>query len=82
MAATTEQKKFHLIFIDKELPDGGAVRAATLIKAVKGVNQATPIIAMAFEKNFTLTKSFDDVLGKPFSKEEVEEKVRQWGLIE
>jgi len=74
----TSKVKFDLIVIDRDLPDGGAERAATLIKAVKGPNRTTPIICMAYEKNFLLPKSFDDILMKPFSKAEVEEKLRFW----
>jgi len=78
MQSTSSKVKFDVIFIDKELPDGGAERAATLIKAVKGLNTSTPIICTAYEKNFVLTKKFDDILVKPFSKAEVEEKLRFW----
>ena len=78
MAATTGAHRFLIIFIDRELPDGGAERAAALIKAVKGRNQTSPIICTAYEKNIMLSKSFDDVLTKPFSKEEVEEKLKFW----
>lgn len=76
--ATSSKIHFDTIFIDKDLPEGGADRAAALIKSVKGPNRNTPIICTAYEKNFVLARSFDDVLVKPFSKNDVDDKLNFW----
>jgi len=78
MLATTGKQRYDVIFIDRDLPDGGADRAATLIKAVRGPNKATPIILTSYEKNFALGRSYDDILIKPFSKHDVEDKLIAW----
>jgi len=76
--AATGGVKFSIIFLDRELPDGGGDRAALLIKSVRGPNQGTPIIATAYDKSFALTRSYDDVLGKPFAKQDAVAKIKFW----
>jgi len=76
--AATGNDHFVLIFIDVSAPGGGGDAAARLIRATVGPNMAVPLIATAgVDRSFLLPSCFDDVLHKPFSRDEVLRKLEQ-----
>lgn len=50
-----------------------------MIKSTNNINRNTPIIAFtAYERTFHLTKTFDDVLSKPVTRESVIRCIKQF----
>ncbi|KAI9279143.1 hypothetical protein BY458DRAFT_532256 [Sporodiniella umbellata] len=63
---------FDVIFMDIRMPIIDGEAAARMIKSTNNINKTTPIVAFtAYERTFQLTKTFDDVLSKPVTKEAV-----------
>ena len=76
--AATDNDKFAVMFLDVSSSGGGGDGAARLIRAIDGPNMDVPIIATTdIDKTFMLAECFDDVLLKPFSREEVLRKLEQ-----
>ena len=77
--AGTGTERFALVFMDASATAGSVGDgAARLIRAVAGPNMGVPIIATVdYARPSYLGGTFDDVLHKPFSREEVLRKLEQ-----
>ncbi|KAI8384454.1 uncharacterized protein BYT42DRAFT_529487 [Radiomyces spectabilis] len=65
--------KFDIIFMDIRMPIIDGETAARMIKSTNNVNRTTPIIAVtAYERTVQLAGAFDDILGKPVTKDVIQ----------
>ena len=83
VVAATGADRFALMFLDVSSSGGGGDGAARLIRAFVGPTMDVPIIATTdYDKTFLLADCFDDMLLKPFSREEVLRKLEQLAPLE
>ncbi|KAI8970228.1 hypothetical protein BDF20DRAFT_838604 [Mycotypha africana] len=62
--------RYDIIFMDIRMPIIDGETAARMIKSTNNINRETPIIAVtAYERTVQLAGAFDDIVGKPVTKD-------------
>ena len=81
-----EEKKYDLILMDCQMPGVDGFQASRLIRAQRGLNSQTPIIAVtanafADDRNRCLEAGMNDHISKPISREQLELSIARWTTV-
>ena len=80
------EKKYDLILMDCQMPGVDGFEASRLIRAQRGLNSQTPIIAVtanafADDRSRCLEAGMNDHISKPISREQLEASITRWTAV-
>ncbi len=78
-----EKEKYHLIFMDCQMPVKDGFETTEIIRAPKNVNRNIPIIAvtanaMSGDRERCLSSGMNDFMQKPIKRDLVDKSINQW----
>jgi CheY-like chemotaxis protein len=83
--AKAAEKKYDVILMDLHLPNLDGFEATEQIRALNGINQKTPILALTNSSEYEIRErmyatGMDDYIGKPFNPKELYQKVKYYAF--